>query len=207
MQLMGTSRVRERVEALDNEGISVMLAQLHTYSKKEKRKYIHFVDGGITDNLGLRAISDVIAVAGGIDEFVKRHNRPAPRQVAIIMVNASTEPSTGMNQSKRQPSTASVISAVSGLQLARYDAESMRLVTQLMEKWTAQSTPERPLRAYFIRVGLQDIKHPDSLAFFNEIPTSFNLNDEQVDRLIEAGRVLLRENPEFQRLLADLAKP
>ena len=119
MQLMGTSRVRERVEPRDNEGISVMLAQLHTYSEKEKRKYIHFVDGGITDNLGLRAISDVIAVAGGIDEFVKRHNRPAPRQVAIIMVNASTEPSTGMNQSKRQPSTASVISAVSGLQLAR----------------------------------------------------------------------------------------
>ena len=37
-----------------------------------------------------------------------------------------------------------------------------------------------------------------------EIPTTFTLPDETVDRLIEAGRRLLRESPEFQRLLAAL---
>jgi NTE family protein len=40
--------------------------------------------------------------------------------------------------------------------------------------------------------------------FFNRIPTSFKLSDEQVDRLIEAGRELLRNNPDFQKFLSDL---
>jgi hypothetical protein len=53
----------------------------------------------------------------------------------------------------------------------------------------------------------QRVKQPSTLDFFNMILTSFNLNDEQVDRLIEAGRTLLRDNPEFQQLLTDLANP
>ena len=207
MQLTGTSRVRERIEAMDEGHIPVMLAQLDTYADKDKRRYVHFVDGGITDNLGLRAIFDIIMVAGGMDEFVKRQNKPASRHIVVVMVDAHTEPNTDMDQSIKQPSTASVISSVSGLQLARYDAESVRLVKHKMAQWAEQSTPEIPLKAHFISVRLPDIRQPDTLEFINKIPTSFNLNDEQVDRLIEAGRILLRDNPAFQQLLTDLANP
>ena len=35
----------------------------------------------------------------------------------------------------------------------------------------------------------------------NRIPSNFALSDEQVDRLRAAGRKLLRESPEFRRLL------
>ena len=49
-----------------------------------------------------------------------------------------------------------------------------------------------------------DIVQPEDQRFFNQIPTSFSLSEEQVDRLIEAGRELLRNNPDFQRLLTDL---
>lgn len=47
---------------------------------------------------------------------------------------------------------------------------------------------------------------PDSLLlrFLNEIPTSFALSTEQVDRLIATGCQLLRDHAEFQRLLARL---
>ena len=40
--------------------------------------------------------------------------------------------------------------------------------------------------------------------FFNAVGTSFNLDDETVDRLIEVGRRLLRESPDFQQLVASL---
>jgi NTE family protein len=66
------------------------------------------------------------------------------------------------------------------------------------------STPDNPVTAYNVRVELMDILHPDDRSFFNQIPTSFSLSDEQVDRLIEAGRELLRNNPDYQRLLKDL---
>ena len=42
------------------------------------------------------------------------------------------------------------------------------------------------------------------IAFFNRIPTSFSLSDEQVDKLIAVGHELLRGNPDYQRFLADL---
>jgi NTE family protein len=66
------------------------------------------------------------------------------------------------------------------------------------------STPERAVKAHFITVSLQDIQHPDMLNFFNQIHASFSLNDEQVDKLIKAGRELLRDNTEFQQLLSDI---
>jgi NTE family protein len=49
------------------------------------------------------------------------------------------------------------------------------------------------------------IEDPNQREFLNQIPTSFSLTDEQVDALIAAGGELLRGNPEFRRLLADLA--
>ena len=39
----------------------------------------------------------------------------------------------------------------------------------------------------------------------NKVPTSFNLTDEQVEAMKKAGRDLLRANPEFQRMLKDMA--
>ena len=74
-----------------------------------------------------------------------------------------------------------------------------------MSRWADEiSTPERPVEVYFIKLDFQDITQPQRRKFFNRIPTSFSLNDEQVDKLIEAGRELLKADPEFRRLLEDL---
>lgn len=48
--------------------------------------------------------------------------------------------------------------------------------------------------------GIQDEKER---LFLDQTPTSFSLTDEQVDGLIEAGGELLRNDPEFRRLLSD----
>ena len=41
--------------------MTMLFEGLKTYAQKDERKYIHLVDGGITDNTGLRAIYDAIA--------------------------------------------------------------------------------------------------------------------------------------------------
>lgn len=58
--------------------------------------------------------------------------------------------------------------------------------------------------SYFVVLGFWDIQQPEKRFFFNRIPTSFSLTDEQMDGLIEAGRHAVQANPEFLRLLADL---
>ena len=123
----------------------------------------------------------------------------------MIAVNASTDPEPEMDMSNRQPSIAETISAMSNVQIHRYNDATLEVMQERMNYWSDElSTPERPVTPYFVDIGFVDIKQPEHRSFFNAIPTSFSLTEEQVDRLIEAGHELLRNNPDYQRLLADL---
>ncbi len=180
---------------------------LRTYFDRDKRKYAHFVDGGITDNLGLRAIYDVIELAGGPTEFLAKLKRQVRGQIVLITVNASTDPEPVMDAGSKQPSLEETVNAVTDIQLHRYNAATLALMEKSLRDWAKEvSTPERPVTSYFIELSFRDVEDPGTRSFFNRIPTSFKLSDEQVDRVIEAGRELLRNNAEFRRLLADLAR-
>ena len=177
---------------------------LNTYFKKDKRQYAHFVDGGITDNLGLRAIYEVIEIAGGAKAVVEKARRHTPpSRMVVISVNASTDPEPLMDETNKQPSLEETVSAISDVQLHRYNVATLELMKASVKRWANElSTPAGPVKPYFIEVGFHDIVEPERLRFFNQVPTSFSLTDEQVDELIAAGRELLRENPTFQQLLA-----
>ena len=196
---------KSKNHAANNPELAQIIRSLETYSNKETRKYAHLVDGGITDNLGLRAIYDVMMLAGGPQQFYKKEGSEPPRYVAIISVNASTDPEPGMDLSNQQPSVKETIDSMSNVQLHRYNDATMDLMQESLSQWMQiLSTPDRPVTAYLVKLGFIDIEQPDQRSFFNDIPTSFSLSEEQVDRLVEAGHELLRNNSDYQRLLADL---
>jgi len=64
--------------------------------------------------------------------------------------------------------------------------------------------PNRHVQPFFIRLSFEDVPEGPLRRFLNEIPTSFVLDADQVDRLIATGRTLLRNNPAFQSLVASL---
>jgi len=188
----------------DNPELASVVEGLETYFDRDKRHYAHLVDGGITDNLGLRALYDIIEVTGGMTHYLKKYNRQPPRRMVAIVVNASTEPEPKMDQTNKQPSLKETIGAMSDVQLHHYNVATLELMKNTLERWAqVLSTPEKPVKSYLIRLNLKDIKDPERRKFLNQVPTSFKLTDEQVDKLIEAGGELLRDNPEFRRLLAD----
>ena len=189
----------------NNPDLSDVVSGLETYYEEDRRQYAHYVDGGITDNLGLRAIYEVIEVTGGAQTFFKKTDRKPPRYAAVISVNASTDPQPAMDMSNKQPSVAETIGAMSNVQLHRYNKATLELMERSMQRWTKMlSTAERPVTPYFVQLGFVDVMEPEAQLFYNSIPTSFSLSEEQVDRLIEAGHELLRNDPDYQRLLADL---
>jgi NTE family protein len=194
-----------RIREADNPEMAMVVKGLETYFDRDKRKYAHFVDGGITDNLGLRAIHEVMAVSGGMAQFLKKHDRQPPRRLVMISVNASTDPEPEMDRTNKQPSLKESISAMSDVQLHRYNVATIELMKNSLGRWAQElSTPERPVTPYFILLDFREIQEPERRRFFNQTPTSFSLTDEQVDRLIEVGGELLRNDPEFRRLLSDL---
>jgi len=178
---------------------------LDSYFIKKNREYVHFVDGGITDNLGLRAIYELVTVTGGAQAYMSKHNRSIPRRMVVISVNASTDPDPDMDKSNKEPSMSEVIGAVTDVQLHRYNVATHEVMKNALELWTGDlSTPDRQVTPYYIQVEFRNVKPASLIPFFNAIPTSFSLSDEQNDKLIQAGRDLLRNSPVYQQLVQDL---
>ena len=56
---------------------------------------------------------------------------------------------------------------------------------------------------YAIDVSFPALEDKAELAYLNDLPTSFVLPDEAVDRLRAAAGTIILESPDFQRLLKD----
>ena len=57
---------------------------------------------------------------------------------------------------------------------------------------------------YAIDVSFAALSDKAERAYLKELPTSFVLKDEEVDRLRAAAGKIIAESPEFQRLLKDV---
>lgn len=179
---------------------------LKGYLDKDRRRYIHLVDGGITDNLGLRALYDFTELAGGANALLDKLGRRSASRVLVISVNAATDTATTLEQSNRTPGIEQTIAAVTDVQMHLYNAATLELVRDGLKRWSAElSTPRRRVDAYLVELGFSGIAAPSRRHFFNGIPTSFTLTADQVEALIAAGRELLNDNAEYRRFLTDLA--
>jgi NTE family protein len=197
--------VAAKQRAGDDPDLRMIVQGDVAYQDKVAHKFAQFVDGGITDNLGLRAMLDTLELVGGAKEYLQSVGIPTPRRIAIISVNASADKPLGIGADSAPPGIEKTMSAVTSIQLHRYNSGTLQQTQQSLERWASSlSTPERPVTSYFVRLSFDDVPDDPLRSFLNEIPTSFALSNEQVDKLIATGRALLRNNPEFQRLLASL---
>ncbi len=178
---------------------------LKTYLNKDERLFVHMVDGGITDNLGLRAIGEIVDLAGGPTAFQKKMKSRPPRQVAVIVVDASTDVAHVMDASNEEPNLGETIDAMTDAQLHRYSAATLKSFRSGLTRWAAELSTSGPsVEPYFIWLSFDNIANQTEKRYVNSIPTSFHLSPAQVDHLTVMGRQLLKKNPEFQRLLRDI---
>ncbi|MES9971345.1 MAG: patatin-like phospholipase family protein [Candidatus Thiodiazotropha sp.] len=174
-------------------------------SDKLKYRYLHLVDGGITDNLGLRSFFEITELSGGIKPFMDRIGYRKVSNSVVIVVDASTDTAHNMAERSEEPTFEQVINAMSDIQLHRYNASTLELMQDSIQRWHAElSSQGWPSKLHFIEVGFKSSFAEDRQEYFNRIPTSFKLTNLQVNALIDAGRESLRNNPVFQRLVQSL---
>lgn len=181
------------------------IESLKTYENRDERKFIHLVDGGITDNLGLMAFYEMVEISGGIEAFMKLIGTKPSSRLVIISVNASAKPRYNIESTNEIPDIENTISAVTDTQLHRYNAATISLIRRSMDRWSDDlSEIWSPIEPFLIEISFDGVQQKDERNFLNQIPTSLSLTKEQAHALAKAGRQLLNENPEFQRLLEDL---
>ena len=194
-----------RARAAADPRLAEKVAGVISYTDKEKRQFIHLVDGGITDNLGIRTLYDRVSLLGGARQAAGLMKTSHIDKVVVLLVNAQTRPSQPMEQSSDEPPVTEVINAVTDAQLQRYNTETLVLVEKGVRQWAADlSKHGREIRPYFIVVDFDGIEDVHKRLLFNNIATSFALPSEEVDELVDTARSLLRNNTEFKRLVNDI---
>ncbi len=178
-----------------------------SYLDAKRRRYIHLVDGGIVDNVGLRGPLDNVLLTGGIWERLQQLGVGRPSHIVAVVVDAQVNPEPEFSRIPTPPSIAGVVNSVTGVQINRYTFETIELFRETLARWALEIPPDdrgRRVETHLVEVAFDHLPDPEERRYFNELPTSFDLEDEEVDRLIEAGRRLVRASPAFARLVEEL---
>lgn len=196
-----------------------LAASMAAMENREDHPYMHLFDGGLADNLGLRSMLDGALRHDGILEALDAMNMQDTRKVIVILVNAETALDVASSRKMQTPTFAASLSAATSVPLQRYSFETVALVKDRLQVWEQQSyerqcganaTPSvnqsgeecQGVAFHFVEVSFSTHPDPEEQDYLKRLPTSFALDDEEVDRLIEAGRLVLRSSEEYQRLLA-----
>jgi NTE family protein len=184
----------------------------------QTKQYIHLVDGGVADNLGLRAILDRVIGRGGIWETIKGTPMESARKVVFVVVNAETQPDTKWDRWESIPPFGAMMSSYSSISIERYNEETIALLKESVKSWTDEIKTERckggtgstapgscgDIEFYVVEVRFDALKDETERMHFKRLPTAFKLPSEEVDKLRDVAHRLLSESGEFQRLLRDL---
>lgn len=198
---------------------------METYGDGKERPFIHLVDGGVSDNVGMRGVLEVLELM----EALHYVGEPTPldnvRRIIVFVVNSLSSPPTSWDTSERPPGVVELMLRSAGVPIDHFSYESIELLKDIGARWNtmkvirnsaavansndpklaaAVRAPE--IQIYAIDVSFAALKesNPAEFAYLNEQPTSFVLPPEAVDRLRAAAAKIIADSPDFQRLLKDV---
>lgn len=178
--------------------LDLLVKGLESFFNKDNHQYAHFVDGGISDNLGLRSIFDITKLLGGAKITNEIFNIDPPDRLVVISVDATASPDYNIASSPNPPGFFETVNAMTDIQLHRYNTATLSGVLSATKNWAEELSDDTgSIDAQFIRLSFDDVKDANVKEHLNRIPTSFSLESDQVDLLIETGRKLLRNHPAF----------
>jgi NTE family protein len=172
------------------------------------RRFIHLVDGGFSDYLGLRgAIDRVIAR----EQSVQIPSVPLriPRRVALIIVDADRDVDYGWDSKEHPLGVGALLGSVGQVTVSHYSFETIELFREVMARLSRERTgpgdsQPLPITTYVIELHFNQLPDTSESRFFNAVPTSLQLPSKTVDRLRQLAARQLADNVEFRRLVSDL---
>jgi len=188
-----------------------------------RRPYLHLVDGGVSDNLGMRAVLDALEVLEALHDMGAPTPLDSARRIVVFIVNSQSSPPTNWDEFEVPPGTIDILLKAAGTPIDQYSYESVELLKDTAARWgtlrrvrdsaamkankdpaIAAATRVPDAEIYAIDVSFAALKDENERAYLNRQPTTFVLSAEAVDRLRAAAGTILAASPEFQRLLKDI---
>ena len=148
-------------------------SELRSYLDHTRRPYIHLLDGGISDNTGLRALLDrTVADRDAQQRLVSALSVSALRKVVLILVSAETRPDLSLDRIEAVPTIFQVIRNVKDIPINQYSFETTELFKAQI-KDGVQRQEGQDMELYLIEVTLEAVADENERDHYMSIPTSF----------------------------------
>lgn len=197
--------------------------EMQDFQNSKDRPYIHLVDGGVADNLGVRAVMETLEELAVSMAFRKEVDFGGIRRIVVIVVNARSAPKTDWDRSETPPGFAMQLLQASSVPIDRYSFETVELMKDRQEIYAwrrellvararlagasesqAEASAALPkLAIHTLDVSFENLPDPKEREYLQNLPTSFVLPADDVDRLRAAAGQLLRQSPDFQAFLRE----
>jgi NTE family protein len=195
------------------------------YVNDKERPYLHLMDGGLADNIGLRPVEAAWRRTSG---FIRKLlSDGAIEKFVIIVVNARPDSGDTISKKESPPGLGVVAVKTATIAMDNYSFETIEVMKELRDmreraqrniaacRQRLAACPTAPplpglaadIDPYVIEVNFEAIPDPERRKYFLTLPTSFTLSRDQVDALIQIGPELLRAEPEFKELMRSLGQP
>jgi len=171
--------------------------------------YIHLLDGGLADNIGLRPIINAYEQTNG---FISR-NLPQIDRLVIISINARSKSEDSSGQGRHTPHIIPTVAAATAeIGMDNYSFDSVHIADEMMtqleqnEKELAAGRYKSSIHAapYMVEISFEAIADPARRQTFYGIGTNFGLPSEQVRALISEGCELLKNDRKYRCMLEDI---
>ena len=198
------------------------LQELRAFADRENRPYLHLVDGGVSDNIGMRGVLDVLSTFEALHAAGIETSYDHVRNMFIFVVNSLATPPNDWNLHEDPPGLFDVMIKATGTPIDRYSYDAVETLKDIQARWAALREIRDVIKLYpplaeklqfimrapdinirVVEVSFEALPDKAERDYLNTLPTSFVLDDEAVDRLRLAAKTAILASPEVKRLLAN----
>ena len=111
-----------------------------SYENTEKRPYVHLLDSGISDNIGIRSPSLIFSVRDAPASQVDRIEDGTIKKLVVILVNAKPKTHFKGDLKPKPPSAITSVQAAASRPLANYSYETVNLIKRDINEARQETT-------------------------------------------------------------------
>lgn len=209
------NRIRLLADAEQSYRTQLLKHSMEGYRNASERPFIHLVDGGVTDNLGVRLTLDRLIAGGSMNANFAEAPPGSIRQLVLVTVNAERGLAERIDSSDRVPSTGQVLESLIFGVGARESQITLGILNDDLRRWrrelsATRGQPGSPFAAdaeiHVINLSLHDERDDRIRDRLLRVPTAFSVEAQDVRELQAAGSRALQASPDFQALQDSLQR-
>ncbi len=207
----------EWAETADELSRRALLARIaNRYLDPERTRFVHLLDGGISDNLALRSVTNgAIALDANTDAF--RRVALKARRVLVLSVDGQSVTDPALSKQRVVTGLSQIFGAVSGTQIDAYNFETLILTSSELRQLVENIRKVRcaqarvieghdcaDVRGALVHISLASIPDPEERRRLQAIPTGLTIPDADIDQLVSSGEHLIQQNDQIRGLISNL---